>query len=417
MDAGWTGPPFDPLALADLLDLRVVGRSDIRDARIVPVGRDQFQIEFNPNRPPARVRYSVAHEIAHTLFPDCAEEIRNRSAPGEVQGDEWQLEALCNIAAAEFLMPIGSLPHFNGEELSIDRLMAIRKDYQVSAEALLIRAARLATEPCAVFCATRLEDGVNAGRYRLDYSIPSPSWPEELPKNLLLPRGTRVQECTAIGYTAKTREVWEKAFGEHYLECVGISPYPGASYPRVVGLLRHEGAGLRKDGITYLVGDATKPRGEDPKIIAHVVNDKTPRWGAGFAAALRSRHDSVQREFIEWVEADRTRLKLGHVHESTIDATCSVIHMIAQRGYGESTTPRIRYRALRECLEAVAIRSQELGASVHMPRIGAGQAGGRWELIEELITSTLGTAGIPVFVYDLPGQKPREPVQVGLDLN
>ena len=33
--------------------------------------------------------------------------------------------------------------------------------------------------------------------------------------------------------------------------------------------------------IIYLIGDATRPRGEGKKILCHVVNNKS-RWGKGF---------------------------------------------------------------------------------------------------------------------------------------
>ena len=416
MDEGWSGPPFDPITLAELRKIRVVGRNDIRDARIVPVGQDDLQIEFNPNRPPARVRYSLAHEIAHTLFPDCREQVRNRASRHEIEGDEWQLEVLCNIAAAEFLMPVGTLPHLKGDELSIDRLIERRKEYQVSAEALLIRVARLADEPCATFCATRIEEGKSAGRYRVDYTIPSEGWAGDRPRGTLLPAQTRVSECTAIGYTAKSTEVWPGNIGEVYLECVGISPYPGASFPRVVGVLRSEHMVPRQSCITYLAGDATEPRGSGYKIIAHVVNDAAPRWGAGFPLALRRRWKHVQEEFIAWVGQDRNRLRLGVVHEVVVSESCSIIHMVAQRGYGPSPTPRIRYSALRTCLEQVAARAKELNASVHMPRIGAGQAGGSWQLVEELISSSLCAAGVNVSVYDLPGRTLPQQPQFALEL-
>src|SRR5207245_1567973 len=36
----------------------------------------RIQIEFNPNKPKGRLRYSIAHELAHTLFPDRAEAVR-----------------------------------------------------------------------------------------------------------------------------------------------------------------------------------------------------------------------------------------------------------------------------------------------------------------------------------------------------
>jgi hypothetical protein len=102
MDQGWTGPPFDPLSLADFLKLDIVPRDDVPDARTVPVDRSRLRIEFNPNRPRARIRYSVAHEIAHTLFPDCSKTIRHRGIHRDTTTDEWQLEALCNIAARSF---------------------------------------------------------------------------------------------------------------------------------------------------------------------------------------------------------------------------------------------------------------------------------------------------------------------------
>jgi hypothetical protein len=40
-----------------------------------------------------------------------------------------------------------------------------------------------------------------------------------------------------------------------------------------------------------------------------------------------------------------------------------------------------------------------------MPKIGAGEAGGSWGLISNLIAEELCTKGIRVTVYELPGQK------------
>src|SRR5436305_1955789 len=65
LDHGWSGPPYDPLELARLLRLEVMPRSDVRDAQTVPLPKGRFRLEFNPTRPAARVRYSLAHEIAH----------------------------------------------------------------------------------------------------------------------------------------------------------------------------------------------------------------------------------------------------------------------------------------------------------------------------------------------------------------
>lgn len=75
--------------------------------------------------------------------------------------------------------------------------------------------------------------------------------------------------------------------------------------------------------------------------------------------------------------------------------------MIGQRGIKTgSKGPPVRYNAIEECLKAVAEKASELSASVHMPRIGCGLAGGKWEKIEPLIEKTLCEADVNVFVYD-----------------
>ena len=417
MDAGWSGPPFDPIALAEHLGIPVDARDGIADARTVPEEGTRVRIEYNPNRPAARVRYSLAHEIAHTLFPDCHEQVRNRAARAEIEGDEWQLEALCNLGAAELLMPAGSLPHLAGEELRIERLMDLRKRFEVSAEALLIRATRLADEPCAAFCATRVEAGRHAGRYRIDYVVPSAGWEGGLPRNTWAPEESVLGECTAIGYTARGPEQWQ-GIPDAYVECVGIPPYPGAAFPRVVGVLRAQQHGRGAASlIRYVRGDALTPRGSGPRLIAHIVNDRTTRWGGrGFASALARRFPSVSEEFESWEKADPSRLALGAVFAASPASGLTVANMVAQRGFGPSQAPRIRYSALRDCLEQVAAEAQRRGASVHMPRIGTGEAGGSWAVVEELVLATLVAAGADVTVYDLPGGRGDRATQTDLTL-
>jgi hypothetical protein len=78
-----------------------------------------------------------------------------------------------------------------------------------------------------------------------------------------------------------------------------------------------------------------------------------------------------------------------------------VASMIAQRGYGPSVKPRIRYGALQQCLENV-VDACKPGVSIHMPRIGTGAAGGSWPLIEAIIVDKLLAVGLPVIVYDIP---------------
>lgn len=77
LENGGQGPPFNPFEIAAFLGIDIQPSEEVRDARTL-YQNGKFLIEFNPNRPSSRVNYSVAHDIIHTFFPDCKEEIRNR---------------------------------------------------------------------------------------------------------------------------------------------------------------------------------------------------------------------------------------------------------------------------------------------------------------------------------------------------
>lgn len=77
--------------------------------------------------------------------------------------------------------------------------------------------------------------------------------------------------------------------------------------------------------------------------------------------------------------------------------------MIGQHGIRKSGgVPPIRYDALEAALKIVGEKAQTANASVHLPRIGCGLAGGKWGEIEPLIERQICALGVPVFVYDLP---------------
>jgi O-acetyl-ADP-ribose deacetylase (regulator of RNase III) len=402
---GWAGPPYDPFELARRLEIPVVARDDLYDARIVPGTGKGFTLEYNPSRPRGRVRFSVAHELAHTLFPDAADQIRYRSSHEERSGDDWQLEMLCNIAASEVLMPTGTFPQLMGESLDIDHLMDVRRQYDVSTEALLLRLTKLVEEPVTMFAASRPPTTKALdGPLRIDYWRGGrAATVVALSRGARVPRESVAYDCTAVGFTAKGVETWpgEK---EVRVEAVGIPPYPGQRMPRVVGILRPnkpaDGTALRR--IEYVTGDATEPRGSGHRAIIHLVNDKTANWGGGFAQALRSRYPKAQEDFREWAKADKSHLRLGEIRRLEIQPDLDVVSIVAQKGYGTSTRPRVRYEALRTALQRLAALLDREPATVHMPRIGAGMAGGDWNIIAELVRDELVDRGHEVTVYSRP---------------
>ena len=315
VERDWRGPPFDPFELARILQIPVVAKQELRDARTIPVAGGKVAIEYNPTRPPQRLRFSLAHEIAHTLFPDVADAARYRANPQTGPPDAWQLELLCNIAAGEILMPTDSLSGLRAGELEIERLMGVRREYGVSTEALLRRATKLSVLPIAMFAASRTDPQKAASGFRIDYTVPSRAWSAPVRPGQRRPADSVLAECTAVGFTAKRREDWSAALAGIEVQAVGAPPFPDQRFPRVLGLLRPRGVRASPDiEIVTVHGDATEPRGSGPGLIAHLVNDKTPNWGGAFARALRERYPEAQEAFRAWVREDPDRLNLGEAH-------------------------------------------------------------------------------------------------------
>lgn len=152
--------------------------------------------------------------------------------------------------------------------------------------------------------------------------------------------------------------------------------------------------------IHYKTGDATLPRGEGRSIIAHICND-LGAWGKGFVLAVSSRWATPESAYRDWFAQKTPRFELGAVQLVEVNERILVANMIAQHGIrGTKKAPPIRYDALRSCLESLAEDAVRLGASIHMPRIGCGLAGGKWEKIEPIIEEVLVAAELAVHVYD-----------------
>jgi Zn-dependent peptidase ImmA (M78 family) len=114
----YEGRPSDPFKrlkiIASLRGLTIsrmsVGQrsSEVRDAALIPGGANRGvtgQIFYNPLRPPGRVAFSIAHEIAHTFFPNTTTGARFRDITAPDSREANELERLCDLAASELLMP------------------------------------------------------------------------------------------------------------------------------------------------------------------------------------------------------------------------------------------------------------------------------------------------------------------------
>lgn len=398
--------PIDPFKLAELLSISVVPSQEAREAKTVKGAQNRPRIEYNPSRSPARIRFSICHEIAHTFFPDWMEQVRYRGDQGyhssENSPSTHELETLCNIGAAELLLPIGSLEaDMLGNYISIDKALELRTKYEASVEAVLFRLVGLSSSRFAVFAAKPEGQATSDSlRYRLEYVKSTANWELGLTRGDLLPKESRARHCTVLNTTAKGEEQWLPDGERLRVEMVAAKQYPEDQVlPRVIGIVRPiDVADEGTPCMEMLRGDALQPKGEGNKIVAHVVNDKTPNWGAGFGRALQLKWPKAQHHFKSVFE-HRHGSKMGLTAISRVDEDVYTFQMVCQRGYGPSSSTKLRYEALRTCLAQLREAAAEQRASIHMPKIGTGEAGGSWGLISNLISEELCAKGVSVTVY------------------
>jgi hypothetical protein len=172
------GYPVGPLDIDALASFLGIGRSVARpahseDAELVPVGNGRVAIRVNPDRPETRRRFSIAHEVVHTFFPNyqtktwCRTDSRFRSR----DNPDDLVEMLCDAGAAELILPA---PWFI-EDARVVRtaagLLELARKYVASREATLGN-----KDQTNLFGADPAEIALSAKKLRLDYSIPSPNF-------------------------------------------------------------------------------------------------------------------------------------------------------------------------------------------------------------------------------------------------
>ena len=162
-------------------------------------------------------------------------------------------------------------------------------------------------------------------------------------------------------------------------------------------------------------GDATRPLrlGKDKKIIAHVCND-VGAWGAGFVVAISKRWRHPQQMYRRWYDSwhhdyEGIPFHTGQIQLVAVEESIWVANMIAQNGCRSQSNPHpLSYASLRICLFKLCRVAKEMGADVHMPRIGCGLAGGQWEHVEANIMLAQQRYPTDVYVYDLPMRNQTE---------
>lgn len=150
------GPPEMPIDVNILTGMQGIYPSDEMpiqspDAELAPRSDGNVEMRVHPDRPETRKRFSIAHEISHTFFPEfqkrswCRTDARYRDR----NDPDQYLEMLCDIGAAELLFPN---PWFGNDAAKVAEaadLVALADAFHGSREATLRRYAELSSEPIA----------------------------------------------------------------------------------------------------------------------------------------------------------------------------------------------------------------------------------------------------------------------------
>ena len=108
-----------------------------------------------------------------------------------------------------------------------------------------------------------------------------------------------------------------------------------------------------------------------------------------------------ESKYREWFKSQED-FSLGQCQFVKVESDVWIANLIGQHKIhkDESGNAPIRYEAIAIGLEKVAQFASEKLATVHMPRIGCGLAGGSWDKIEPLIHKFLSEKDIETYVYD-----------------
>lgn len=146
-------PPFDLELIASLRGIKICDEhpEHSEDAELIPTESGIIKMRINREKPRVRQRFSIGHELGHTLFPDYKLNIQRRHKPTsfDSQSIAKEIERLCDIAASEFVLP---MPWFEEDILLVNRaehLVDIAGFYESSRDATVRRFVEIASEPHA----------------------------------------------------------------------------------------------------------------------------------------------------------------------------------------------------------------------------------------------------------------------------
>jgi len=142
-----------------------------------------------------------------------------------------------------------------------------------------------------------------------------------------------------------------------------------------------------------IVGDLLENVTKDA-IIVHGCNAQGV-MGGGIALQVKNKYPKAYEgycDFLRRAETEfgmtRTEQALGGVMTVYVGSNLYIANAITQDRFGTKSR-HVNYEAIARAFEIVAKTSDKLNLPIHYPMIGAGLAGGNWNIISTIIEETL----------------------------
>lgn len=144
IESGIKEPPYTPAIYASIRNIKEIKNKPMQqEGQLIPNSDGTFNIELRSDRSQERKNFTCCHEIAHTFFYEISPSIKyrnNTNYQDQPTKNQTEEEILCNISAAELLMPQNKLKQIiKNYQASPESIVTIAKKFQASLTSTIIR--------------------------------------------------------------------------------------------------------------------------------------------------------------------------------------------------------------------------------------------------------------------------------------
>jgi len=197
-----------------------LSRDSSREALIVHEPDGSRRIVYDPSYPDTRINFTIAHEISHTFFPE-AGGARFRGMCDQDSREANELERLCDLGAAELLMPSEEFEQAANGRFGLKIVATLATRFGSSVEATVYR---LATAYDGVAIAGLLRHRLRKGERRLECTQQY-LFDHDTDDQKRAPKYRRQSLHLSLGCDAAHHIPWNKSFDEK--SCVYRITKPG----------------------------------------------------------------------------------------------------------------------------------------------------------------------------------------------